>query len=163
MDRRRAYLLSAGALALAALLSGCGQGGGRSEGPAKANGEPADAGYQAPLRTVSVSASPEGGAIVRGTAPPEARVRASMPDKSAYGATTDGDGAFVIELPRSAEPRLVALSAEEADRSVQAEGWLFVPPDRPDASVLLRAGAPAVPFPGAGLLATVDYDGAGGA
>jgi hypothetical protein len=109
------------------------------------------------------AAAPAGGGVVlSGRASPNARIRADTLDKAAYGVTAADDGRFVLELPPSRLPRLVAVSVEGPRRSTPAQGWLFIPPDRPERAVLLRPGAGARAYPGAGLLATVDYDPAGG-
>ncbi|HYF22022.1 MAG TPA: hypothetical protein VD929_01355 [Caulobacteraceae bacterium] len=151
-----------GAVAVLALpvLSACGG----EEAPATP-GRPAaaSAGYAAPPLPLSIGPAAGGGVLVRGRAAPEARVRALTTAGSAYGATAASSGAFVLELPASPAPRLIALSSQEKGRSVHAEGWLFVPPDAPARGVALNPGAAATPLAGAGLIAAVDYDAGGGA
>ncbi|HYF22719.1 MAG TPA: hypothetical protein VD929_04905 [Caulobacteraceae bacterium] len=141
-------------------LGACGD----DEAPA-APGRPvaAGAGYAAPPLPLGVEPALGGGVLVRGRAAPEARIRALTTAGSAYGATAAASGAFVLELPASPAPRLIALSAQEKGRSVHGEGWLFVPPDAPGRGVVLNPGAAATPLAGAGLIAAVDYDAGGGA
>jgi hypothetical protein len=150
----------------AALLLGLGACGGRPAAPSQSDAGAAapssQSDYGPPPRIIAVASGTGGSALVSGEAAPDSRVRAVTTDQSTYGATTDHEGRFVLELPSASRSRLVALSAETPRRSERATGWLFIPPDAPERAVLLRAGAPAGPLAGADLIAAVDYDGAGG-
>lgn len=111
---------------------------------------------------LSVAPGDGGSAEVSGLAAPDSRIRAVTTDQASYGSTTGHDGRFTLELPAVGRTRLVSLSMEEPNRSTLATGWLFVPSDLPARAILLRAGAPAEPLAGAGLIAAVDYDAGGG-
>jgi hypothetical protein len=162
----RARTLVGLGVAAAALLPLCGCGQQPQRRAADVSTEPpaasAQSDYAPPPRIVAVATGTGGSALVSGQAAPDSRIRAVTTDQATYGATADHDGRFVLELPSAGRSRLVALSQEGARRSTRAVGWLFVPPDAPERAVLLRAGAPAGPLAGAGLMAAVDYDSGGG-
>ncbi len=151
-------------MALAGLLAACGAKGGSD--PTGAGPDPVQAqnGYLAPPVVTAVSAAQNGASVINGASGPGARIRAVTAEGKAYGATAGDDGHFALTIPRAAEPELLWLSTQGDRRSVEAEGWLFVPPDAPTRAVVLRPGAPARPLnTTAGLIAAVDFDGAGGA
>lgn len=156
--------LLAPALAAALCLAGC-HGARQPQGDTQATPDPAEAAqptFMKPPVVLSVAPGAGGSAEVNGLAAPNSRIRAVTTDQASYGATTGHDGRFTLELPSVGRTRLVSLSMEEPNRSTVAIGWLFVPPDLPQRAVLLKAGAPAEPLAGAGLIAAVDYDAGGG-
>jgi hypothetical protein len=156
---RRAIFGIASALAVLA-LGGCGGPG--EAGQAEAAAE-ADTGYADPPQATAVLALPGGGMTIVGRAAPDARVRATTPSGDTHGATAGADGIYRLDLPASDSGRLVSLSVGDADRAVAADGWLFIPPDRPRSAAMLRPGAAARPLAqDAGLIGAVDYDAAGG-
>jgi hypothetical protein len=154
--------LGIGAAALLALAACGGSRSATSEAGAGAAASSSPSDYAPPPRITAVASGTSGSALVSGEAAPDSRVRAVTTDQATYGATTGHDGRFVLELPSAERSRLVALSADTPRRSSRATGWLFIPPDAPEQAVLLRAGAPAGPLAGAGLIAAVDYDASGG-
>ena len=145
-------------------MAGC-HGSRQPQADTQATPDPAEAAqptFVKPPIILSVAPGAGGSAEVSGLAPPDSRIRAVTTDQASYGATTGHDGRFTLELPPLGRTRLVSLSMEGPNRSTQATGWLFVPPDLPQRAVLLNAGAPAEPLAGAGLIAAVDYDAGGG-
>ena len=108
---------------------------------------------------------PDGGVRLEGRSPPDALVRLLSPETGALGTAADAQGAWVLDLPAAAAPRLYALSADAAGRTLRAEGALAILPAPALAALTLRAGAAAWPAAGAAAgvrLATVDFDGGGG-
>jgi hypothetical protein len=150
------------AAALAAGLAACGP---RVELKAQPIATEAErAGYLQAPEITRVTAAANGAVVVHGLARPLGRVRAILPTGEAYGATADEKGRFALELPRSGQPLLVSISAEEGARSTPAEGWLFAPAGDPAGAAILRAGAASRGLaPGAGPIAVVDFDAGGGA
>jgi hypothetical protein len=152
------------ALGAALCLASC-HGARQPQSDTQATPDPAEAAqpkFLEPPVIVSVTPGAGGSAEVNGLAAPDSRIRAVTTDQASYGATAGHDGRFTLELPSVGRTRLVSLSMEEPNRSTVATGWLFVPPDLPQRAVLLKAGAPAEPLAGAGLIAAVDYDAGGG-
>ncbi|HWE45148.1 MAG TPA: hypothetical protein VG407_03890 [Caulobacteraceae bacterium] len=126
------------------------------------NPSQAQSGYRAPPQVFAVRAQPGGEIEIDGVAAPDARVGGETPDRKRYGATAAKSGRFTLEMPASAAPQLIAVSEETGRRDLQADGWLFVPPDAPERAVVLRAGASTRPLQ-AGLVGTIDFDANGAA
>jgi hypothetical protein len=156
------------AVALAAgLVAGCSRGGDwRTPPPPADESAQGQVGYTPPPRFSSAQRLGDGQIQLGGTADPNVRVRLGSPDGTAYGAVTDGRGAFSLTLPAAAAVRLFGLSEDISGRQVQGEGYLAVLPAPGRAAVLLRAGAGAH-APGASSdtpqVAAVDFDSGGGA
>lgn len=148
-------------IAVALALSACG----KKDAPALLTAQDssqAASRYLAPPQVLAVSGQPGGELSIQGVAKAESLIRGVTPDRKGYGATTGKNGRFVLDLPPTNAPEMIAISEENGRRELQADGWLFVPPDAPDRAVILRAGAPSRPLQ-AGLVATIDSDSAGGA
>lgn len=122
------------------------------------------------LRAPTLEAASRGpGGVVRlsGAAPADAIVRLVAPEGRATGVTADAQGRWTAELPPGDVPRLFALSAETAGRTLRGEGALAVlPPGAVAVALIARAGAPSAPAagsaPGALRLSAVDFDAGGG-
>lgn len=148
----------------AAALVACGRGSDRAPAVAPAGLNPGDGGYVSPPRVLSVGLAADGSLAITGAASPDGRIRGVVPSGRAFGATADKTGKFTLLMPRPPGPVLLNLSQERGGQGTRAEGWLFVPPDGPAHAVILRPGAAALPLNRqAGLVATADYDAAGGA
>ncbi len=151
-------------LLTASALAACGRKGAEALIGAQPDPTRAEARYLDPPQVLAVRGRAGESLVLEGRASPDSRIRAVTPDNKAYGATADHKGRFSLEIPPSNQPLVIALSEGEGRNMLQAEGWLFVPPDDPDRAVMLRAGAPARPLAdGAGLIAATDFDSAGGA
>ena len=106
-------------------------------------------------------------AVVSGQAPADSRVRFAFSDPikggtQAVGVTTDGQGHFHAEVPTTAVGGLYDIVVDDGGRPRPAEGRLFVPPGRPDKSVLLRPGAASrLLQPQDQGVMVADYDAAG--
>lgn len=159
-NRRAAFVIAAALAGAGLALGGCGGAGDAGQADQAAE---AEAGYADPPQATAVLALPGGGVTIVGRAAPDARVRATTPSGDTHGATAGQDGVYRLDLPASDAGRLVSLSVGDADMSVAADGWLFIPPDRPRSAAMLRPGAAARPLAqDAGLIGAVDYDAAGG-
>jgi len=145
------------AICLLAALSGC-----RAPPGSAAGGVPSgDAGYVSPPQVIS--AAPSAGRVtLSGTAPAGAQVRLATPDGQAWAAQADGDGRWRLLAPTEGQVRIFGLSAVNAGRRVQAQGYLLVGPRGQTA--LLRAGAAALRLdrPAGSRIAVVDFDSEGG-
>jgi len=102
--------------------------------------------------------------VIAGNARPDGRVRVQYQGRRAVGTTADSDGHFRIEVPAANPGGIYDVSMEDSGRLMHAEGRLFVPFNHPEKAVLLRAGSASLPLNNmAATVATVDYDGSGGA
>lgn len=160
-------LKSIAALTCAALaLAACNRGGAdwRDSRAEPANSSDAPSGYVRPPQILSAARAADTGVVLAGDAEPDVRLRLASPDGGAYGATSDDNGHWILNLPASASVRLFGLSEEIGGRLVQGEGYVAVlpPPGRP--AVLLRAGGGATALIDSQALrvAAVDFDAAGG-
>ena len=92
------------------------------------------------------------------------RVRLASPGGQAAFATAGRDGAWRIDLPATAAPRLFGLAVVDRGRTIQSEGYIAVMPG--GGAAQLRAGAGAVvlgPKGGEPMILAVDFDSKGGA
>jgi len=134
-------------------------------GPAQTPSTPADArqdeaAYLPPPRVTLVEPGSE---IITlgGLAVPGARVQLSRPGGGGLGAVADAAGRWRISAPATGGAQVFGLSQTLDGRTVQAEGYVFVSPEK--GGWLLRAGAAARPLAGgrrSGLV--IDYDRSGG-
>jgi hypothetical protein len=162
-SRLRAVFLSLGtALSLGATLclSAC--------QPAQTQADDSDeaalrkAGYSRAPQVTNVEAAGGGAYVVSGLAMPNGRVRFSYGGDRAIGVTADAKGRFRAPLPVGPDGGLYDLSIEDEGRLMHAEGRLFIPPEHPEKSVLIRPGAPSQSLLDRSLpIAVVDYDAAG--
>lgn len=134
-------------------------------GPAQSPPDPAEArqdeaAYLPPPRVDRVE--PGAGAVtLGGLAAPGARVQLARPGGGSLTTTADASGRWRIAAPVQGQAQVFGLSQTLQGRTVQAEGYVFISPDR--GGWLLRAGAAARPLAGAptgGLV--IDYDRSGG-
>lgn len=107
----------------------------------------------------------DGQVTVSGRAAPDSIVRLSAPEGQSWGMTAGGDGQWSFSVPVGDHPRMMALTAEKAGRSVHIDGAVVVLP---------APGIPvAVARPGYGarsiglqsirpVIMSLDYDGGGG-
>jgi hypothetical protein len=157
-----------GALALAA-LTGCGPAPETAPASDSAPSDPATD-YLAPPVVTAVSVLP-GRVTLRGHATPRSTVRlGAVP---AVGrpivAQADATGAFQLDVPSIASPRLVTLQMAVSGaggrmRRTPSDGYVFLAPGTP--ATLLRAGSGArqlAPVQGRLHITGLDYDAAGGA
>ncbi len=152
------------AFALAAVaLAGCsGRRDSAAIAPAPARGS-SEASYLAPPRVTSVQLSPAGVLAVSGVAPPRATIAIVSPEGEQARTLADGHGGWQARLAEATQPRLYAISAMLAGRTVHAEGALITAPGAMTPAVTVRAGYAASPL---GLvratgIASVDYDPSG--
>lgn len=134
-------------MGLAAVLAGCGRGGGdwrqaQSPAPPPSAAEALD--YLSPPQVTGAERGADGAVTLAGRAGPDVTVRLSSPDGGAYGATAADDGAWTITLPAAQAAREFGLSEDFGGRQVQGEGYFVVLPGDGPAAVLLRAGEGAV-------------------
>jgi len=147
------------------MLGACGRGeeGWRRDAAAKIEQPSAQAGYLRPPRVVSAIRQ-EGSVLLSGEAEPLSSVRLGAPTGEALVGRADASGAWRLTARLAAEPRLYGLSMTMAGRTVQAQGYLMVPPD--GSAVLLRAGSGAEVLGRNSLsprVLAIDYDNSGGA
>ena len=152
-------------LAAALLASGCGRDEAATT-PSALDPDAAsdEARYLAPPSVGDVRVGADGALGVSGQAPPSSQVALASPDGTVARAQADAKGAWMLKLGPASAPRLFALSATAAGRTLHAEGALLLAPGALSPAVTLRAGAASLPVSplGGGLqVATVDYDPAG--
>ena len=134
-------------------------------GPAQSPATPADArqdeaAYLPPPSVTLVESGAETIAL-GGRAVPGARVQLTRPGGGALGAQADTAGRWRISAPATGAAQVFGLSQTLAGRTVQAEGYVFISPEK--GGWLLRAGAAARPLASgrkSGLV--IDYDRSGG-
>ena len=150
---------------LVVLLGAC---GGRQDANSAASAPqagPQEAAYLTPPRATSVQLRRDGALAVAGVAPPGSSVEIVSPEGEQARTTTNRQGGWSARLTPAAQPRLYAISARLAGRTVHAEGALIVAPG--GTAVTVRAGYAASPVgadprSGAGRgIASVDYDPSG--
>jgi len=133
-------LLGCGLLA----VSACDRAGKGEWRPAAAanptTGEASEAGYVAPPAVEGLARTSSGLAL-SGTGAPGATVRLGAPTGEALLGRVDAQGRWTLTAPASDSVRLYGLSMTQADRTVQAEGYVLVTPE--GGLALLRAGAGA--------------------
>lgn len=128
--------------------------------PATAEARQDEAAYLPPPSVGLVEPGPDAIAL-QGLAAPGARVQLNRPGGGALGASADAAGRWRIPVPATGDAQVFGLSQTLDGRTVQAEGYVFISPDR--GAWLLRAGAAARPLSGgrpSGLV--IDYDRSGG-
>ena len=148
---------------LAAGLAACGQ---RTDtpsalpAPAPASSE---AGYLAPPSATSVQLVHDGGLKLSGVAPAGASVEIVSPEGERAQTVADPRGRWSVRLAAPPQPRLYALSATLAGRTVHAEGAVVTAPGAVMPAVTVRAGYAALPLSAGGRtdIASVDYDPSG--
>ncbi len=163
-------LVLAGALACAAIacLTACQPSHPAAKDPAAADAAALEAqGYtHAPVVT-AVKPGEAGFVVIDGAAPADSRMRFAFADPlkggtQGVGVTTDGQGHFSAEVPVSSVGGLYDITADDGGRLRQMEGRMFVPPGRPDRTVLLRPGLASQSMtPQAKGIWVADYDAAG--
>ncbi len=156
------------ALALAALIAAVGVASCQRQttsapAPLGAQTLSNEASYLAPPRVLSVRGSPDGTLAVSGSAPLRSIVEIVSPEGEQAHAVTDGRGRWTLRLAGASTPRLYAISAELAGRTVHAEGALITAPGAVTPAVTVRAGYAASPLGSsrATAIASVDYDPSG--
>lgn len=144
------------------VLAGCEQ---KHAGP-QAAGDTAS-GYLTPPTLGDVSRLADGSVHLMGQAPADAVVRLRSPDGGSATAQAGAEGAWSLDLPPSATPRLYAFDAAKGAQTVRSEGALAVMPAPAAPALVLRAGYAALP---SGLaanqtlrLTSLDFDGGGAA
>ena len=114
----------------------------------------------------AVTAAERQGAAVRlgGSASPGAAIRLASPEGSAITGTADRKGAWRLNAPAGAAPRLYSLSEVLGGRLVRAVGYVAVLPAPGPPAAMLRPAAtaslPASPGSARGL-SSIDYDASG--
>ena len=147
---------------LAAGLAGCGD---RSSPSVAASLQPVSSedSYLAPPRAASVQVGRDGALAVSGLAPPRSTVQIVSPEGEQARTAADDRGRWSAHLSADLQPRLYAISALLAGRTVHAEGALITAPGAAAPAVTVRAGYAASPLSlerGTGI-ASVDYDPSG--
>ncbi len=160
------YTKAAPRLGLALGLLGLGACGRRIEaaaGPPVAGQASKEVSYLAPPRATGVTVGAGGMLRVTGSAPPLSRVEITSPEGEMVQAATDRMGAWSTRLAATPQPRLYAISAMLAGRTVHAEGALVTAPGAVTPAVTVRAGYAAMPLGRSARtdIMTIDYDPAG--
>ena len=146
---------------LVVLLAACGS---RRDAPSAASVPqtgPQEAAYLAPPGATSVQLRRDGVLTVAGLAPPGSSVEIMSPEGEQARTTANRQGGWTAHLSAAPQPRLYAISARLAGRTLHAEGALIVAPG--GTAVTVRAGYAASPVgadPRSGI-ASVDYDPSG--
>jgi hypothetical protein len=121
--------------------------------------------YLSPPTVTAAVRDGAGGLTLTGRAPAETEVRLRDPDGAAFSATAGDDGAWSIQLPPAATPRMFAFEGEVSGRPLHGEGALVALPAPGPAAMLARTGYGASPIgvgPGPLSIDAIDYDGGGG-
>jgi hypothetical protein len=142
-------------------VSGCQPG--PPSGTEKASSEKAisEAGYLTTPEITGATRSANGAVLLLGRAEPQAVVRLVSPEGQAFAATAGADGSWRVDLPAADSLRMFALAADEAGRSVHAQGAVVVAPSPSPAALMVRAGSGALPVgPSSArpVIQAVDYD-----
>ena len=156
---RRRRVLWALSSVLAAALATVSCGPSRSP-PDSAEARQDEAAYLPPPSVDRVETR-TGSLTLGGRAAPGARVQLARPGGGGLSTTADASGRWRIAAPGPGGAEVFGLSQTLDGRTVQAEGYVFISPDK--GGWLLRAGAAARPLGGAatdGLV--IDYDRSGG-
>lgn len=128
--------------------------------PTTAEARQDEAAYLPPPSVALVESGPDAIAL-QGLAAPGARVQLNRPGGGALGASADASGRWRITAPATGDAQVFGLSQTLDGRTVQAEGYVFLSPEK--GAWLLRAGAAARPLSSGqprGLV--IDYDRSGG-
>lgn len=159
--RGRVYAIVAGALACGAV--GCTRPGDAPSAPAPAHAVSSEASYLPAPRALAARVEHDGALAVSGLAPPASMVEIMSPEGEQAQARADGQGRWALRLKGAQQPRLYAISALLAGRTVHAEGALITAPGAVTPAVTVRAGYAASPLgPNrAAAIAAVDYDPSG--
>ena len=160
---RRYALVMLAAVVLACGVTACK----RPADPVSASATPqavsTEASYLPPPRALTVRVEHDGALAVAGLAPPGATVEIMSPEGEQAHAAADAQGRWALRLSGAPQPRLYAISAVLAGRTVHAEGALITAPGAVTPAVTVRAGYAASPL-GASRqtgIASVDYDPSG--
>ena len=128
--------------------------------PTTAEARQDEAAYLPPPSVALVESGSDAIAL-QGLAAPGARVQLNRPGGGALGASADAAGRWRITAPATGDAQVFGLSQTLDGRTVQAEGYVFLSPEK--GAWLLRAGAAARPLSSGqprGLV--IDYDRSGG-
>jgi hypothetical protein len=145
------------AAVLLAALAGCRPTPGAVSGEAAT----AEVGYVAPP-AITAAAPGEGHVTLSGEASAGAQIRLATPGGQALATQADGEGRWRLRAPTDGQAKIFGLSAVNAGRRVQAQGYVLVGPRGQTA--LLRAGAAALRLdrPSGSRISVVDFDSEGG-
>ena len=159
--RGRVSAVVAGVLACGA--AACTRRADTPSAPAPAPAISSEASYLPAPRALSVRVEHEGGLAVSGLAPPASTVEIMSPEGEQAQAKADGQGRWALSLRGAPQPRLYAISAMLAGRTVHAEGALITAPGAVTPAVTVRAGYAASPLgpDRTAAIAAVDYDPSG--
>ncbi len=101
-----------------------------------------------------------------GRARADAIVRLSSPEGQSWGMTAGSTGDWSFTIPVTDQPRMLSLTAENAGRSVHAEGALILLPTPAITAVVARVGYGAIAVAtrvDRPVIVALDYDSGGGA
>lgn len=117
----------------------------------------ASAGWIAPPRILTATVVSDG-IRMSGEASADSRIILRASDGEAYAAMSDGDGRFVVNLPRDEGYRLYRPEIQNGETAIQAPEHLLVVDGGRGPVALLRAGAPSQRLDHALPLGAVDAD-----